>query len=172
MATGSHSRSERAVLRANRGEGTHMGSYGRELIGQGGRWELSCSRKTAKPGRKQEQQKPVQKKSHVQRPTCSQGGESRTLGGTINLQGWWEGREKHKPPQVPSPPALRSAGPVLQPYSEQPGSLSTKPPIASLNACEICEDSLFKLSLSGVTSSSQPLGRKRCQTLRGIVENG
>lgn len=170
MATGSHSRSERAVLRANRGEGTHMGSYGREFIGQGGRWELSCSRKTAKPGRKREQQKPVQKKATSKDPRAHR--EGKALGGTINLQGWWEGREKHKPPQVPSPPALRSAGPVLQPYSEQPGSLSTKPPIASLNACEICEDSLFKLSLSGVTSSSQPLGRKRCQTLRGIVENG
>lgn len=51
----------RAVLRANKGEESHMAVTGAE-VGDG--WAWSCSRKTSKQVRRREKQKPVQKGNH------------------------------------------------------------------------------------------------------------
>lgn len=96
----------RAVLRANEGEGGHMGR-GRvteeEFVEQGGGWEFSCSR-TAKQGRRREKLKRPKSRLGTtltwlcsKDPRAHREQKSWMLGGrTEGLQGWWEGRGEHK----------------------------------------------------------------------------
>lgn len=84
----------RAVLRANEGEGGHMGR-GRvteeEFVEQGGGWEFSCSR-TAKQGRRREKLKRV-RKSHGWAPhSLGFAAKTHELTGSRKLDARWRNR--------------------------------------------------------------------------------